>query len=89
MALGGSTTILENGGQRWAATAITPAGVELQFYADGAPACEMHTFPMTTYGDAVLWACENTTPVPEKIEIAATREERTLIAFVDDTSWFH
>lgn len=81
--LGASTTNLDGGGQRWTLDAIAPTGVELQFYTNGSPACQMHAFPMTDFGDAVFWACENTTAVPAATELAATRGGRTLIAPVD------
>lgn len=80
---GSSGGTLEDGTPFWNLSAITNTSVDLQFYAYGSPACEMHSFPLTTYGDAVVWACESTTPVPDNLELAATKGRQTLISTVE------
>ena len=79
----GTGLTTEDGTPFWTLAAITNTSVELQFYAYGSPACEMHSFPLTAYGDAVVWACESSTPVPDHLELAASKGRQTLLSTAD------
>lgn len=86
---------LDLGGSRsndgtWARTAIAADGVEVQFYDEHGPACDMHQFSLAPYSTASLWACEGTQATPEDVpdwfnafsDVAITKDGRTLVATV-------
>lgn len=75
-------------GERWARYAIVPPDVDVQFFDQEGPACEMFEFDLAPYSTASLWACEGTRPPAMSWQqwgnslwdLSLTKGGRTLVA---------
>jgi hypothetical protein len=71
----------ESGGV-WQTYFVVPGGLTLQIFDSAGPACEMHQFSLQPYGDADIWACENSTPRPDVMDLAVTKGNTTQVATI-------
>lgn len=66
----------------WTTYFIVPSGLTLQVLDSVGPTCEMHRFSLEPYGDADLWACENSMPQPDVMDLAVTKGNRIEVATI-------
>ncbi len=81
---GGTGGTDDAGRMFWTKYFLVPADIEqLALFSATGPACEMHRFSLEQFGNAAVWACESTSPLPTILDLAAARDGRTLVANLD------
>lgn len=74
----------DSGGGKWTEYLIGPEGVDFRLFDRNGPACEMHQFSLQPYGNANVWACENTGDRPDLLDLEATKEGRSRVATIEE-----